>query len=58
MSRTNVLKTLYTAGAIVLAGLIGLHVLPKGFEVEAAGAMTYLVMHSWLPSAKTGAPQG
>lgn len=58
MTRPNTLKLLYTAGAVVLGGLLSAGVVPPALQGTAQGALVYLVMHSYLPSAKTGAPQG
>lgn len=52
------LKVLYTGAAIVLGGMSALHVFPQSMDTLFAPAITYLVLHSYLPSAKTGSPQG
>jgi hypothetical protein len=58
VDKTKLLKGIYTAGAVVLAGVIALKLVPASLDMEAHGALVYLLLHSWLPSAKTGAPQG
>jgi hypothetical protein len=58
MQKTTLLKTLYTGGAVVLGGLLALHVIPESLSVAVTPVMAYLVLHSFLPSAKTGSPQG
>lgn len=58
MNQTLVLKILYTGAAVVLGGLTAVHVIPEALQPFTASAMTYLVLHSFLKSAKSGAPQG
>jgi hypothetical protein len=58
MDKTKLLKGLYTGAAVVLGGLMYLHLVPDTLTQFSGGTMVYLVLHSFLPSAKTGAPQG
>jgi zinc transporter ZupT len=58
MDKTQLLKWVYTGGAVILGGLMYLHLVPDTLTQFSGGTMVYLVLHSFLPSAKTGALQG
>lgn len=58
MTKENLLKTVYTLGALLLGGALSLGVVPPQAHDSAGMAMTYLLMHSWLPSAKKPGQQG
>lgn len=58
MKQTTALKVMYTGAAVVLGGMLAVHVIPASLSVFADSAMAYLVLHSFLPSAKSGSPQG
>jgi hypothetical protein len=47
------LKAVYTIAALLLGGAVSLHLVPPALEPSAEMALTYLLMHSFLPSAKT-----
>lgn len=58
MTQANVLKAIYTVGAVIVAGVLSLHLVPDQYAGYAQGLVAYLLAHSALPSAKSGKPAG
>lgn len=58
MTKETQLKTLYTLGALLLGGGLFTGLIPENMHAQADVCMTYLLMHSWLPSAKKPGQQG